>query len=87
MYISYNKSTVLTLSMGENTEITSIQETDWNEVATQASTVHCICELALAKLKLNDFKGLAIIELRCNGSCVAGVDELSLTLAMAQWSI
>lgn len=73
----------LTFSAGENTEITSIWETDSNEVATQISA-HCPREVGLAVMDgLEDLVPGEVDSTESMGE-LPGVNKPLLTLATAQ---
>lgn len=76
---------VLTLSVGENTEITSTWETESNEVATQTSVTHCPSELV--PTEIGDLEGLLIpgeVDSIWSEGELSGVKGTLVTLATAQ---
>ena len=76
---------LLTFSVGDTTEITSIWATDSKEVATHTSATHCPHELAAAKL--DDLEGLTTGEEAGTLGKLSRVGGASVTLATAQQSI
>lgn len=79
---------LLTFSVGDTTEITSIWATDSKEVATHTSATHCPHELAAAKL--DDLEGLTTGEEADNTGTLGKLSRMggaSVTLATAQQSI
>ena len=74
---------VLTFSVGENIEITSIWDTDSYEVATQTSAIHWPREAAPVMGDLEDLVTGEADNVESTGE-LSGVNKALLTLATAQ---